>query len=139
MLPLAAVINKRIFCVHGGIPRTICKREPNILKTISGIQRPLFQPLKLVVVKDILWSDPASPESEDDSSFFIQSPRGSDNKCFCRKAVELFLLLSGCSHIIRAHQYKSYGLQYAKNGKVITVFSSSHYCKGILIYMFLFI
>lgn len=37
---------------------------------------------------------------------------------------------TGCHHLIRAHQPPNLGFEYSKSARIITVFSSSHYCGG---------
>merc|ERR1712232_194181 len=56
--------------------------------------------------------------------------RGGDIVVFGKKAVEAFVKKTGCTHIIRAHQPPSRGIEYCKSARILTVFSSSHYCGG---------
>lgn len=51
-MPIAAVIEDQIFCVHGGL-----SPELHDLRDINGIQRPLDVPTAGVFT-DLLWSDP---------------------------------------------------------------------------------
>jgi serine/threonine-protein phosphatase PP1 catalytic subunit len=53
VLPLAAVISDRIFCVHGGLSPSI-----SALEDISDIQRPLPMDETNGLTVDLLWSDP---------------------------------------------------------------------------------
>ena len=168
-LPLAAVISGKIFAVHGGIPRSL-PSDP--LRVIESIPRPLSADDidaamdddeedddggdtddEMVSAKrrgaatamDLLWSDPATWEQEEDlvdaatarSSPLSKIPpgfgvntRGGGTVVFGHDAVDRFVKTSGCSHIIRAHQAPDLGYSYAKGAKVITIFSSSHYCGG---------
>lgn len=43
MLPLAAVVDEKIFCIHGGIPSKI-NNKTNLLETINSIPCPLKDP-----------------------------------------------------------------------------------------------
>lgn len=52
-LPLAAILNKRMFVVHGGISPHI-----NYVKEINSIDRYKETPLS-GVLNDLSWSDPA--------------------------------------------------------------------------------
>jgi len=59
MLPVAALIDDRILCMHGGL-----SKDMNSLDAIKGIQRPTKIP-ETGVLTDLLWSDPSplsSPE-----------------------------------------------------------------------------
>jgi hypothetical protein len=70
-MPLAAVIDHSIFCVHGGIPRPIYSNTTRIqdiltCPKVAGINPPYeheddkYQQ----VASDCIWSDPASEEQE---------------------------------------------------------------------------
>ena len=134
-MPLAAVIDNKIFCVHAGIPREIARRpDVPILDTVAAIQRP--PNLACDLVFDLVWADPATPEEEQLTGGavpgfpegFGPNARGPATCVFGKKAVELFCRNSGCSHLIRAHQSPKLGVDVAKNATILTIFSSSHYC-----------
>ncbi|KAF9592306.1 hypothetical protein IFM89_013532 [Coptis chinensis] len=57
-LPLAAVIEKKIICMHGGIGRSI-----NHVEQIESLQRPIAMEAGSVVLMDLLWSDPTENDS----------------------------------------------------------------------------
>ncbi|KAH3757704.1 serine/threonine protein phosphatase [Pelomyxa schiedti] len=133
-LPIASVIDNRIFCVHAGIPRALTQNNINLLNEILATPRPV-KVLQSQFVFDLLWADPAT---EDDERKLIgknlfprgfgANPRGTGTCLFGKLAVKIFFEQSGCSHIIRAHQYPHDGIQLAKMATTVTVFSSSHYC-----------
>ena len=50
-LPLAALIEKKIICMHGGIGRSI-----NHLEQIESLQRPITMEAGSIVLMDLLWS-----------------------------------------------------------------------------------
>ncbi|KAG9153557.1 hypothetical protein Leryth_008497 [Lithospermum erythrorhizon] len=57
-LPLAALIEKKIICMHGGIGRSI-----NHIEQIESIQRPITMEAGSIVLMDLLWSDPTENDS----------------------------------------------------------------------------
>ncbi|KAL6327514.1 hypothetical protein AAG906_021598 [Vitis piasezkii] len=57
-LPLAALIEKKIICMHGGIGRSI-----NHVEQIENLQRPVAMEAGSVVLMDLLWSDPTENDS----------------------------------------------------------------------------
>jgi len=134
-LPLAAVIDQDVFCVHGGIPRPITNgtRIQDMLSVprVAGINPPYeheddqYQQ----VASDCIWSDPASEEQEinsvDPESGFGESLRGGGAICFGNKAVTAFLKQQGFSYIMRAHEAHAEGVALSKGARVFTVFSTS--------------
>jgi len=128
-MPLAAIIDEKMFCCHGGIPRAVMDRT-DILNAIKSLKRPLkvqdFQ-LNNFLIQDLMWSDPAPPEYEP-CAFIPNPPRGDGNVCFGQLSLEKFFDLTGCSMLVRAHQKRDLGFHVSKNSKCLTVFSSSHYC-----------
>eukprot|EP00559_Dactyliosolen_fragilissimus_P003431 CAMPEP_0184858862 /NCGR_PEP_ID=MMETSP0580-20130426/3896_1 /TAXON_ID=1118495 /ORGANISM="Dactyliosolen fragilissimus" /LENGTH=631 /DNA_ID=CAMNT_0027355195 /DNA_START=26 /DNA_END=1921 /DNA_ORIENTATION=+ len=140
-LPLAAVIDQDIFCVHGGIPRSIKKsnnancvnRIQDILKVpkIAGINPPYEHEYDKYqqVASDCIWSDPASELQEqttvNPNNGFGESLRGGGAICFGQKAVQDFLAEHNFSYIMRAHEAHADGVAVSKGGKVFTIFSTS--------------
>jgi diadenosine tetraphosphatase ApaH/serine/threonine PP2A family protein phosphatase len=135
-LPLAAVIDQDIFCVHGGIPRPISANTTRIqdilnVPTVAGINPPYeheddnYQQ----VASDCIWSDPASEEQEmttvDPETGFGESLRGGGAICFGNKAVTDFLSQQDFSYIMRAHEAHADGVAVSKGARVFTVFSTS--------------
>ncbi|KAG5191193.1 Metallo-dependent phosphatase-like protein [Tribonema minus] len=133
-LPLAAVIDNDIFCVHGGIPRPIAGSSSRVqdimmVPSVAGVCPPndaeTFESQQ--VASDCLWSDPARDEQELvlDESGFGESLRGGGAICFGTKAIDDFLKQGQLSYIVRAHEAHSEGVSLSKGAKVFTVFSTS--------------
>lgn len=124
-LPLAAIIDRKVLCMHGGI-------GPNVtsLQQIEQIQRPLrayFHDTEdyMPSVNEILWSDPA----EDDSIVGYQhSERGPKLFKFGADRVNEFCNMNGLELIIRSHQCVMDGFERFAGGRLVTVFSATNYC-----------
>lgn len=123
--------------MHGGVPRYL---KPDFIDKLTNFPRPIDDEgldddcySEDPLIFDLLWSDPAS-EREDlemkrrELEFAANAGRGGDVAIFSSLALEQFLKITNCSHLIRAHQPPERGVDVAKGGRVITVFSSSHYC-----------
>eukprot|EP00567_Pseudictyota_dubia_P001955 CAMPEP_0197467558 /NCGR_PEP_ID=MMETSP1175-20131217/65629_1 /TAXON_ID=1003142 /ORGANISM="Triceratium dubium, Strain CCMP147" /LENGTH=676 /DNA_ID=CAMNT_0043003635 /DNA_START=326 /DNA_END=2356 /DNA_ORIENTATION=- len=140
-LPLAAVIDQDIFCVHGGIPRPVTENDDgspasriqdilNVPK-VAGINPPYEHEDESYqqVASDCIWSDPASDEQEahgvDPDTGFGESLRGGGAICFGHRAVTDFLQQHGFSYIMRAHEAHADGVAVSKGARVFTVFSTS--------------
>ena len=118
-LPLAAVINKYTFAVHGGISSHL-----KAVNQISEIPKPAknyddteFKQL----VQDMMWSDPTA-----DHKHFFPSLRGLGT-LFGFSAIKTFLENNNLHRIIRAHQCVYEGVEDFCYNKLYTVFSSSNY------------
>ena len=133
-LPIAAVVDNRIFCVHGGVPRklTLGGGPPaDVVRELRDVTRPIMGPWpKKGLIFDLVWADPVArklPHTKDFPRGFGPSPRGSDACVFDSTALETFLRREGFTHLIRAHQAVNSGIDIRNNARLITVFSSSGY------------
>jgi len=136
-LPLAAVIDDKIFCVHGGIPSP--DNGGGYLSVFDEIPHNLPNPEKdCQLAWELMWSDPLREEDldaatrdtiKDQGGFGFNHRRGTAY-LWSRRALEDFLVRNKLSHVIRAHEVKQAGFQVQQNGKLLTVFSSSGYCGG---------
>ncbi|KAK8888683.1 hypothetical protein M9Y10_033417 [Tritrichomonas musculus] len=116
-LPLAAIIDKNLFCVHGGI-------SPHLksIYQIANLERPILTFQDNSLLTDLMWSDPSTTVS-----FYIESERGY-GCVFGQDAIIKFCRSQNYEKVIRAHQCVAPGVEEVLHGKVITVFSCSNYC-----------
>lgn len=61
---------------------------------------------------------------------FMQNTRRSTGYVFSEDALSAFLVQNNFSHVIRAHELQASGISVQFDGKLLTVFSTSHYCGG---------
>jgi serine/threonine-protein phosphatase PP1 catalytic subunit len=119
-LPLAAVVGKRLFCVHGGISEDL----PNVadMEADPRFRRPLDN-LKQGPVLDLLWADPSKTEL-----LFAPSERGVGST-FGADAVADFLCENNMDVIVRAHEVAMAGYEFPfdPDRSVLTVFSCPNY------------
>ena len=130
-LPLVAIVENEIVCVHGGIGS--CFTD---ISDVEKMQRPLPVIHEALtkedqIIMDILWSDP----TDNDSEKGIQPNVIRDSKSygnivkFGPDIVENFLNKNNVHMIIRAHECVPDGFERFSAGKLITVFSATDYCK----------
>uniref|UniRef100_A0A915LAZ9 Serine/threonine-protein phosphatase n=1 Tax=Romanomermis culicivorax TaxID=13658 RepID=A0A915LAZ9_ROMCU len=115
LMPIAALIDDEIYCVHGGL-----SPEMKTLDAISTIDRDQEIPHKGPFC-DLMWSDP-----EDIQSWSI-SPRGA-GWLFGQSVAKEFLNANQISLICRAHQLVNEGYKYMWNETLVTVWSAPNYC-----------
>ena len=119
-LPLAAVIEDRVLCMHGGIGRSITSIEQ-----IEALLRPVTMEDGGLVLMDLLWSDP----TVNDSVEGVQpSPRGPGLVTFGPDRVLEFCRANGLQMIVRAHECVMDGFERFAQGHLITLFSATNYC-----------
>ncbi|KAI3797869.1 hypothetical protein L1987_33133 [Smallanthus sonchifolius] len=119
-LPLAAIIEKKIICMHGGIGRSI-----NHVEQIENLQRPITMEAGSIVLMDLLWSDP----TENDSVEGLRpNARGPGLVTFGPDRVMEFCNNNDLQLIIRAHECVMDGFERFAQGHLITLFSATNYC-----------
>ena len=115
-LPVAAIIDDKILCMHGGL-----SPELKNLQNIESISRPTDIPDSGLLC-DLLWSDPDKEVLEYD-----ENDRGV-SVIFGEKVVEDFNKKNDLDLIIRAHQVVDEGYEFFANRQLITIFSAPNYC-----------
>lgn len=132
-LPIAATINGKLFCVHGGLSPEL----PSV-KAINGINR-FQEPPKEGLLCDLLWSDPMEvPEGQETKSRkappFVQNEVRGCSYFFTFEGAVKFLQKNSLLTVIRAHEAQLEGYKMHKTNPstgfptVITIFSAPNYC-----------
>ena len=114
-LPMTALVEDRIFCLHGGLSPSI-----ETLDYARGLDR-FDEPPHDGPMCDLVWSDP------DDRTGWGISPRGA-GFTFGQDITEKFNHKNGLSFIARAHQLVMDGYQWTHKKGVVTIFSAPNYC-----------
>ncbi|KAG5514357.1 hypothetical protein RHGRI_035683 [Rhododendron griersonianum] len=151
-LPLAALIEKKIICMHGGIGRSI-----HSVEQIEKLERPITMDAGSIILMDLLWSDPTENDSVEglrpnargpglvtfgvcitQASFIL-------NDVFKLKFTFYMPFMTHFHHlqpdrvtdfckknklqlIIRAHECVMDGFERFAQGQLITLFSATNYC-----------
>ncbi|XP_069124191.1 uncharacterized protein [Argopecten irradians] len=115
-LPLAAVVENTIFCMHGGL-----SPDMESLDQIRNIARPCDVP-DVGLICDLMWSDP-----DDDITGWGENDRGV-SFTFGGDVVDKFLEKFNFSLIARGHQVVEDGYEFFNNRKLVTLFSAPNYC-----------
>jgi serine/threonine-protein phosphatase PP1 catalytic subunit len=115
-LPVAAILDDKIICMHGGLGPDLDK-----IDRIRNIIRPTDVPERGLLC-DLLWSDP-----DDSSNGFGSNERGV-SVVFNGKIVQNFLKSNDLDLICRAHQVVEEGYEFFADRKLVTVFSAPNYC-----------
>lgn len=115
-LPLSAIIEDKIFCLHGGLSPALAK-----LDDIAKLKRFCDVPHEGSIC-DMLWSDP-----DDTKKGFNPSPRAA-GFTFGVDVTEKFLHRNNLTLIARAHQLVMDGYNRNHKKMVVTIFSAPNYC-----------
>jgi len=115
-LPLAAVVNNSILCLHGGISPYL-----ETLEDIQNTQMPLREIDGTTIASDILWSDPRYG-----IDYFKDSTRGLG--CFfSQDALGVFLEVNNLKTLIRGHEFYESGYSWDFDHDCLTLCSSTDF------------
>ncbi|KAK8682194.1 hypothetical protein V6N13_054588 [Hibiscus sabdariffa] len=115
-LPVAALIEGRIFCMHGGL-----SPELRNLDQIRKLKRPSDVP-ESGLLCDLLWSDPIKDiQGWGHNDRGVSYIFGADRVIDCLKRLDLDL-------ICRAHQVVEDGYEFFADRQLVTIFSAPNYC-----------
>lgn len=115
-LPIAALVDEKIFCMHGGL-------SPDLISfdNIRAIARPTDIPDSGLLC-DLLWSDPDRSVDK-----WGTNDRGI-SFTFGQQVVSEFLETHGLDLICRAHQVVEDGYEFFARRQLVTLFSAPNYC-----------
>eukprot|EP00158_Paraphelidium_tribonemae_P002547 Partr_v1_DN25459_c0_g1_i1_m53512 putative serine threonine-protein phosphatase len=115
-LPIAAIVQEKIFCVHGGLSPYLDSMED-----ISSVRRPTEIP-EDGCLNDLLWSDPSS-----NVDLWDENDRGV-SVIFGNKALERFLQKHSLELVARGHMVVEDGYEFFGDRNLVTIFSAPNYC-----------
>ncbi|XP_031390771.1 serine/threonine-protein phosphatase 5 isoform X3 [Punica granatum] len=115
-LPLAHVINGKVFVVHGGLFSV----DGVKLSDIRSIDR-FCEPPEEGLMCELLWSDPQPIPGRGPSKRGVGLSFGAD-------VTKRFLQENNLDLVVRSHEVKDEGYEIEHEGKLITVFSAPNYC-----------
>ena len=116
VLPITALIDENILCMHGGLSKDLTKIEQ-----LNKIARPTEIPDEGLLC-DLVWSDPSDVLSDD----FGENERNV-SVTFSKKVVEEFTKNNDLDLICRAHQVVEEGFQFFAGMKLVTIFTAPNY------------
>ena len=115
-LPIAALVDDKILCMHGGL-----SPELNKILTINNITRPTDVPDQGLLC-DLLWSDPDSTVKD-----WGDNDRGV-SFTFGEEIISKFVQKNDIDLICRAHQVVEDGYEFFGQRQLVTLFSAPNYC-----------
>lgn len=114
-LPLGALINDKILCVHGGLSPTL-----QTIQDIQDLNRKAEIPHKGPMC-DLVWSDPSQ------NTGFVPSCRDAGYQ-FGQDVTTKWNKDNGLELTCRGHQLAIQGIEYNHDNQIVTVFSAPDYC-----------
>lgn len=122
MLPMCAIVNNLILCLHGGIPEDI-----DILNKLKGLKLSNIDDSILKTINEgifqILWNDP----KQSGLRGFKGSFRGPGIKFFGEDVFDNFMESNNLKYLIRAHECFPEGYKWFFNGRLLSIFSAANY------------
>jgi serine/threonine-protein phosphatase PP1 catalytic subunit len=117
-LPVAAILDDRIVCMHGGLSPELT----HVQQIVDGIVRPTEIP-DVGLLCDLLWSDP-DPAGRPG---WHENDRGV-SYVFGPDVLHDFLDAHEFDLLIRAHQVVEDGYEFYAGRRLVTIFSAPNYC-----------
>jgi hypothetical protein len=123
-LPLAAIVENKILCIHGGIGPSITKIEDlyKVHRPIKLTNQPINEEQAIFI--ESVWSDPAVSEAE---TGFKESVNKEHAYQFSYDVLNKFLEKNYLEVIIRSHEIASDGFDTFADSSLITLTSCTDY------------
>ena len=115
-LPIAAIVDERMFCVHGGLSPDLVAFDQ-----VLDIERPAQVPDQGLLC-DFLWADP-----DPDIRGWEENARGV-SYTFGADCGNNFLEQHDFDLVVRAHQVVEDGYEFFADRQLVTIFSAPNYC-----------
>ncbi|KAG6481285.1 serine/threonine-protein phosphatase PP1-like [Zingiber officinale] len=115
-LPVAALVDDKILCMHGGLSPELSR-----LEQIKSLPRPTDVP-EGGLLCDLLWADPGR-----DAQGWGENDRGV-SWTFGADTLTEFLSRLDLDLICRAHQVVEDGYEFFADKQLVTIFSAPNYC-----------
>jgi len=115
-VPVAAIVDEKIFCIHGGL-----SPEHHSMEQVRQILRPTDVPDSGILC-DLLWSDP-----DKEIEGWGENDRGV-SFTFGADVVAKFLKKYDLDLVCRAHQVVEDGYEFFAKRRLVTIFSAPNYC-----------
>ncbi|PWA74760.1 hypothetical protein CTI12_AA249160 [Artemisia annua] len=123
-LPLAALIEQKIICMHGGIGRSI-----HSVEQIEKIERPInMDAIDRLAMFWYIFTCTSDPTENDSVEGLRPNARGPGLVTFEPEKVTDFCKRNKLQLIIRAHECVMDGFERFAQGQLITLFSATNYC-----------
>lgn len=118
-LPLACVIEKKVFVTHGGLSSD----DGVTLDDVRAVDRGR-EPPDAGLMCDLLWSDPQAADGRSPSKRGVGLSFGPD-------VTKRFLEKNDLSLVVRSHEVRDQGYELEHGGLLVTVFSAPNYCDAM--------
>jgi len=119
-IPICAIVNSTILCVHGGIPQ-----DREILQKIKGVKTKnisaIFESISQSLIQ-IMWNDPKK-----ELQGFTESFRGPGIKFFGEDVFDIFMSMNNLKLLIRSHECFPEGFRWFFHNRLLSIFSSANY------------
>lgn len=116
-LPLAHVINDRIYVVHGGV------RSEYSIDDLKNVNRFALNESSYKFFCASLWDDASELVGVRDNP-----SRGPSSRLFGPDVTQAFLERNDLNLLIRSHTYVQSGVELSQGGRCLTIFSAPNYC-----------
>ena len=116
VLPLAHVLNSKVFVLHGGL----FSKDNVSINDLKAIDRKR-EPPESGLMCEMIWSDPCKMNGRHPSKRGVGLSFGPD-------ITKKFLEFNNLELVVRSHEVKQEGYEIEADGKLITVFSAPNYC-----------